>query len=644
MTTTTADPKEGQPTASKTQSWTRGSRELLYHALVQDRVLQKVYPGIMHFLLFWGFVIQIVGTIIAILQYPLFVPFTITFPQNTAYLGYEFIMDFAGIMILVGGLMAVFRRLVMRPKYLENRWDDWYALILIFTLAILGFCAAGFRIMVTQPEWRTWAPIGNLFAAFFASLNFGEQFHDAIHQTYFWSHIVVGLVFLGSIPFTKLRHMVTGPLKIFLQPDRPTGALEPIENIEEVEKLGAGQVDEFAPILMLDFDACVQCGRCEDVCPSTFSEMPYSPRVLIRDIRDAVHTSMINPNGKNPAAIFDDVMDKEYPWYCTTCGACIEACPLFVNPVDSVYELRRYLTLTTGEIPGAVGEALMGMERRGNPWSMPKENHAPYAKELGVRVLQPGEQVETLLYLGCAFGYDTRSQQAGRELIKILQAGEVDFGILGQAEACCGETARRLGHEYLFQVMAEENITTFGSISFERIVTPCAHCFNTLKNEYPQFGGNYEVIHHTELLSQLLSDSQIKVRESADHHHFTFHDSCYLGRYNQIYEDPRKALRSITNLEIREMERKKENGFCCGGGGGHMWMEIDPDTRINHRRLDEAVNQVQADTIITACPYCLIMFEDAISSKGIGETVRAMDISEVISNNIHPGGGPSTGE
>jgi Fe-S oxidoreductase len=286
----------------------------------------------------------------------------------------------------------------------------------------------------------------------------------------------------------------------------------------------------------------------------------------------------------------------------------------------------------------------MGMERRGNPWSMPKENRAPYAKELGVRILQPNDEVDTLLYLGCAFGFDSRSQQAGRELIKILQSAQVDFGILGQAETCCGETARRLGHEYLFQVMTEENIATFSSISFNKVVTPCAHCFNTLKNEYPQFGGNYNVLHHTEFLAQLIRENLIEIAPNEDNRNFTFHDSCYLGRYNKIYDDPRQILNMIPNLELSEMERTRENGFCCGGGGGHMWMEIDPETRINHRRLDEAVNQVQADTIITACPYCLIMFEDAISSKGVGETVKAMDISEVISDNIQSEGGPSLGD
>jgi Fe-S oxidoreductase/nitrate reductase gamma subunit len=632
--TTTIDAPIAETSPSRLSRWLHAGKELFVHALVQDRVIKKIYPGTMHFLLFWGFTIQIIGTIISLLQFELFTPFIITFPREGIYLGFELIMDIAGIMIILGGLMALFRRVVLRPAFLETRWDDWYALGLVFLLPIVGYFSAGFRIFASQPNWRNWTPVGNLFASMFAAFNIPEQAYDAFHQTFLWSHIGIGLIFVASIPFTKLRHLITGPLNIFFKTERPSAALEPIENIEEAEKLGAGQVDEFPSILMLEFDACVQCGRCEDVCPSTFSGMPYSPRILIRDIRDGVHATLINPNGKEPGALFGDIMESEYPWYCTTCGACIEACPLFVNPVDSVIELRRYLTLTTGDIPGAVGEALMGMERRGNPWSMPKENHASYTKELGVKVLQPGDETDVLLYIGCAFGYDTRSQQAGREFVKILQKAEVDFGILGPAEACCGETARRLGHEYLFQVMAEENIATFETIKFNRLVTPCAHCFNTLKNEYPQFGGNYQVLHHTELLAELLEEGRIKLKENREDGIISYHDSCYLGRYNRIYDDPRTILNSIPDLELSEMPRSKQDCFCCGGGGGHMWMEIDPATRINHRRLKEVMEDAHADTVVTACPYCLIMFEDAITSKGVGDAVNAMDISEIISKHV----------
>lgn len=614
--------------------WLFAIREFLKHALLQDRVLKRIYPGIMHFLLFWGVSIQLFGTGISLLQFELFTPFTISFPQEGAYLWFELIMDIAGGMILVGATMALFRRLVLRPETLKNRWDDWYAIGLLFLLPILGFSSEAMRISTTQPEWRAWAPIGNLLSRAFDGLRLNPITADTIHQTLYWTHIAAGLVFVISIPFTKLRHLITGPLNIILRPQRKAAALEPIANIEEAEKLGVGEMEEFPSHFLLGFDACVQCGRCEEVCPSWSSGMPYSPRALLRSLRDVMHQTLFNPDPNGEKSVFQADIDKEIPWRCTTCGACIEVCPMFINPVDAVIELRRYLTLTTGEIPSEVGEALMGMERRGNPWSMPKENHAPWAKELGIRVLQPGDQVDTLLFIGCAFGYDTRSQQAGQELARLLQEAQVDFGILGSAEACCGETARRLGHEYLFQVMAKENITALGSIQFKRIVTACAHCFNTLKNEYPQFGGQYLVQHHTEFLAELVTQGRFQLKENSDGQVYSFHDSCYLGRYNQIIEAPRQILSAIPSLDTTELPRRKQNTFCCGGGGGHMWMEIDPTTRINHRRLEEVIERAHADTVVTACPYCLIMFDDAIRSKGLGESVSVKDISEVLSEHI----------
>jgi Fe-S oxidoreductase len=302
---------------------------------------------------------------------------------------------------------------------------------------------------------------------------------------------------------------------------------------------------------------------------------------------------------------------------------------MFLDPVSAVIEMRRHLTLMTGDVPGSVGETLMQMERRGNPWGLPKEQHAPWAKELGVRVLQPGEEVDTLLYLGCAYGYDNRNQNAGRALVRLMQSAGLDFAILGDAEGCCGETARRMGHEYVFQVMAEENLETFNSVSFSRMVTPCAHCFNTLKNEYPAFGADFEVIHHSELIGELVEAGKLGQGSKANGDIFTYHDSCYLGRYNQIYDAPRKALDEIEGLTRTEMVNNKSGGFCCGGGGGHMWLETDPNTRINNARLEQ-VADIGADVVVTACPYCLIMLEDAIGSTGRSNQIAAKDLAEVL--------------
>jgi Fe-S oxidoreductase/nitrate reductase gamma subunit len=585
----------------------------------------------MHFLIFWGMVIQILGTIINILQYPLFVPFVLPWPRGTAYLWFELIMDIGGGMILVGLAMAFARRIFFKPSYLPNRRDDWYTLFLLFMITIVGFLSEAFRFLATNPAWQNWSPIGNLLAEGLSSLGVVVGPNAPVHAGLFWTHAALGFLFVVSLPFTKLRHLVTGPMNLVLRPFKSLGELETIEDLETADVLGAGEIGEYPSNALLSFDACTQCGRCESVCPSTIAGMPYSPRELINMLQSSMHSTLMGENGKSSDPLLGGFIDKDYAWLCTTCGACLYACPLFIDPVASAVELRRYLTMTTGEIPGSIGETLVQMERRGNPWGLPREEHAPWAKEMGVRVLQPGDKTDVLLFIGCAYAYDNRNHAAGRALIELLQEAEVDFAILGDAEGCCGETARRMGHEYVFQVMAEENMAAFSEVQFNRVVSGCAHCFNTLKNEYPHFGADFEVIHHTELLAELVASGRLQSKNQADGGTFTYHDSCYIGRYNEIYNQPREVLDRVDGLSLVEMPRNKENGFCCGGGGGHMWMETDPNTRINQQRLSEAVDQAKADVVVTACPYCLIMFDDAIRSKGVGEKITAIDIAEAFS-------------
>lgn len=619
------------PTTSKQPtSWFRRTIDFLLHAVVQDRVISRLYPGIMHIMIFWGMTIQVLGTIINLLQYPLFLPIELPWPTGNAYLGFELVMDIGGGMLLVGLLMAIARRAFFRPSYLQNRWDDWYVLILLLTITVLGFFSEATRLMAAQPTWRAWSPIGNGLAILLQNAG-GQVAPEApIHSYLFWAHSATGALFVVSLPFTKLRHLITGPLNILLRKLRPWGELETIEDLETAETLGVGMIEEFSSQSLLSFDACVQCGRCEDVCPATISGMAYSPRAVIYSLHRATHENLMGENGAEPKTLLEGFLDAETPWLCTTCGACLHVCPMFVDPVSAVVDLRRYLTLTTGEVPGSVGETLMQMERRGNPWGLPQEEHAPWAKELGVRVLQPGDRTDVLLYIGCAYGYDNRNQAAGKALAEILQKADVDFAILGTAEGCCGETARRMGHEYIFQVMAEENLATFGSVEFNRMVTPCAHCFNTLKNEYPRFGADFEVQHHTQYLAELNAAGKLGMNGSLAGKQITFHDSCYLGRYNDIYEGPRRVLDQLEGVSRTEMSRHHSNAFCCGGGGGHMWMETDPNTRINQRRLQQVMEEAKADIVVTACPYCLIMFDDAIRSKGVGEQVAAIDIAEAI--------------
>jgi len=601
-------------------------KDFFVQIIAQVRILKKAYPGIMHFLIFWGVVIQVLGTIINILQMKLFLPWVIsTFPRNNWYLAYELAMDIAGLFILLGVLMAAFRRYVLRPKTLETHWDDTVALVLLFLIVFVGFTNEGIRLLVTTPPWAQWSPVGNWVAGLMSGMGFPVDQAAAVHDALVWIHVALALLLVGLIPFTKMRHMVNTPLNILLRNRHQEGAIEKIEDIETTELLGVGKITEFTPLQLLSFDACLRCGRCEVACPATSSGMPYSPKDLVQSLRKFMSTSLVHDEANPDSELSPGIFSDDYAWYCTTCGACLVECPAFIRPVDEIVDLRRYQLLTTGKMPKSVGDTMRNMERQGNPWGMPPENRMAWAEGLDVRELAPGDQTDVLLFTGCAAAFDERNKKVTRALVKVLNKLNVDFAVLGFDEMCCGETARRMGHEYIFQEFAKQNIETFGKVNFNRIVTPCAHCFNTLKNEYPQMGGDYTVEHHSEYLAGL--DIPHVTGDKMDGK-LTLHDSCYLGRYNNIYSAPRKLLDNAGITRI-EMVRQKENSFCCGGGGGGMWMETDASTRINHRRLQDALD-VKADVVATACPYCLIMFDDAVSSKGIGDDIKIMDIAEIL--------------
>jgi Fe-S oxidoreductase/nitrate reductase gamma subunit len=609
-------------------------KDFFIHALGQVRVLKKAYPGLMHALIFWGVTIQVLGTALNLMQMQLFIPLIeLPFPRGGAYLAYELVMDLAGIAILAGVSMALFRRLALRPKSLETRWDDYYALALLGLIPIAGFMLEATRLLSAAPPWSGWSPVGNFLARIFGAFGMTSGTAAGLHTLLFWTHAALGLTLFASIPFTKLRHLVFTPLNVVVRSRRKDGVLAMIENIEETELLGVGKITEFTPRQLLSLDACVRCGRCEEVCPAAISGMAYSPRTLIRALRDDMVATLNATYGKNEHELLGDVLAEELPWSCTTCGACLVRCPAFVNPVDEIIDLRRYQVLTTGKMPKTVGESLRNMERQGNPWGMPPEERLAWAEGLEVRELTPGDETDVLLFLGCAFAFDERNKKVARSFAGLLQKMGVDFGILGMDEMCCGETARRLGHEYLFQVLAQDNIAILSQIKFNRIVTQCPHCFNTLKEEYPQFGGDFKVQHYTEYMaeSSILTDLAA-ANDSTSSARLAYHDSCYLGRYNQIYQAPRQLLDQVGTNRV-EMLRREENSFCCGGGGGQMWLETDAETRINHRRLEDA-KEVQAEVVATACPYCLIMFDDAIRSKGLGDDIQVVDIAEILEKNL----------
>jgi Fe-S oxidoreductase len=612
--------------------------DLFVNAVLQVRIWDRAYPGLMHVLIFGGVTIQVLGTFINLTQMPLFIPLLeLPIPRGTGYIIFELVMDLAGVAILIGVAMATFRRLVLRPKTQETSWDDYYALIMLALIPLVGFTIEATRFVSTSPPWAAWSPVGSWVANLMRSAGMTPEAAAGFHRSLVITHVLLGLVLVASIPFTKLRHLIYTPLNIFFKPQRKSSVLEKIDDIEEAEILGVGKVSEFTPQQLLSFDACVRCGRCEEACPVALSGMEYSPRDFIQSMRHLMQTNLVqsNGNGQSDEEILGSQIPEETPWFCTTCGACLDRCPAFVNPIDEIVDLRRYQVLTTGKMPKSIGDVLRNMERQGNPWGMPPEERVSWTEGLEVRQLEPGDETDVLLFLGCAYAFDERNKNVARSIIHLLNNAQVDYGILGLDEMCCGETSRRLGHEYLFQVMVEQNLEIFASVKFNRIVTPCPHCLNTLKNEYSQFGDQLEVQHLTELLAENMTNSDFSPNGDSLEGRLAFHDSCYLGRYNQVYNQPRQLLNDA-KVNLAEMSRKGEDSFCCGGGGGQMWMETDADTRINHRRLEDAI-ETNAEFVATACPYCLLMFDDAIRSKGIGEQIQVMDVAEVLVNQLGEG-------
>jgi heterodisulfide reductase subunit C/nitrate reductase gamma subunit len=436
-----------QPESKSTSSFFEKAklriRDFFVHALGQVRILKKAYPGIMHFLIFWGVTIQVLGTIINILNMLLFFPWVITFPRGTAYLVYEVVMDLAGLAILIGVTMAFFRRLILRPKTLETRWDDYYALSLLALIPILGFSMEATRLLATNPPWAAYSPIGNLVAQLFISLGMTPLVATNMHDILFWIHAAVALTLIASIPLTKMRHLVYAPLHVIFRPLRKTGELEKIENIDQAEVLGVGKVSEFTSEQLLSFDACLNCGRCEAACPSNISGMDYSPRTLIQTLRKTMVESLETSKGKASQDLFAGAFTESYPWQCTTCGACTLLCPAFINPVDEIVDMRRYQALTTGKVPKSVADALRNIERQGNPWGIPAQDRLNWSEGLNLRELSPGDETDVLYFVGCASAFDDRNKKVARSFVNLLNKAGVNYGVLGFDETCCGETGFR---------------------------------------------------------------------------------------------------------------------------------------------------------------------------------------------------------
>ena len=604
-------------------------------------LLRDPAAGIMHSMIYFGFLVLLAVTTVLEIDHQM--PESLKFLHGTTYQAYSFVGDAAGLVFLAGIVWAIVRRYVQRPYRIRIKTRAEHAVILgtFFVIGITGFAAEMFRIAVEgRPEYEEWSFVGYPLSSLVDGWSISTL--DTWHQWSWIIHVVSFIVFLAILPVTMLRHMFTSPLNMYLKDKtRPKGAMRPMPNLEEteLESFGASTIEDFTWKQLLDLDACTMCGRCTSVCPAHATGKPLDPREIVLkagQVMAATGSPVVSPPlgvdseiTVSADSLFERITPEEV-WACTTCKACDDICPVNIDITDKIFDMRRYLSLMESDFPVELGNAYRAMENQMNPWGMNQGERGDWAEGIeGVNIVDPGEalQSEYLYWVGCAGSFDDKNKKVTQAMAQLLRRAGIDVAILGPSEMCTGDSARRSGNEYLFQMLAQPNVEMLNDMGVKKIITQCPHCFNTLLNEYPQIGGNYEVIHHTQLLEQLIETGQLDVSGATLEDRITYHDSCYLGRHNDVYLAPRKVVTSIKGIEVVEMPRNGTKGMCCGAGGARMWMEEHTGTKVNDERAAEALS-TGASRVATACPFCYIMLDDGVKAAGVEEEeVRVADIS-----------------
>jgi Fe-S oxidoreductase/nitrate reductase gamma subunit len=632
--------RAGRP-AGRANNWWKRTGGFLYLAVVEgifhrkflgvERPLRprEFYPGLMHFFIFSGFVVFLLATIVGIWE---------KYLVGNVYLAFSVIVDSFGILAVIGILMALYRRYVWKPERLDNRWEDLAALLILLVGILTGFAVEGLRIAATELQthagWAVWSPGGWVLAKAFSGMS--QSALLGWHVGMWWFHIVFALGLFVYLAFvnSRLYHIIWDPVNIFFRNLEPRGALSPVD-FEKTELFGAGKIEDFTWKQLLDLDACTRCGRCQDACPAYYSGKTLNPKQVIQDLKDhlyAVYPGLLSLKAtESRREMPGEVITDEIIWDCTTCRACQQACPIYIEHVDKIVDMRRNLAMEKSRFPEAVQEALKCLGTRGHPYRGTTSTRTTWCEGLDIKSISEESDIDVLYWVGCSAALDDRNMKVARATARVLQAAGIKFAILGDEETCCGDPARRMGDEYLFQTICQQNIEILKGHGVKKILTTCPHCFNSLKNEYPQFGGGFEVVHHTRFFAGLIKEGRLKVNRSAAKK-AAYHDSCYLGRYNDIYDEPRDILKAVNDSNV-ELPRHKTNSFCCGGGGGHIWMEEAPDKHVSERRMEEVISS-GVECLATACPYCLTMFDDAIKAKEAEESVTAMDLSELLADSL----------
>jgi Fe-S oxidoreductase/nitrate reductase gamma subunit len=625
----------GQPAQRFDRPWLRFKR-LMVHAVLQLNTWRDPLAGVFHAMLFWGIVTLTIATTVVLIHHD----FHLRIMQGRFYLYFQSLfVDVLGALALVGALMAAGRRWITRPSQLVYTDQANWILVLLIAILATGFLVEGWRMAVTKDPWAAWSPCGLLVARASSMLAKADTLRFG-HAVMWWLHLVLVFGLIAWAPYTKLMHVLTAPLNIYTSNlDSPTGRLRAID-FESATSLGVNSLEQFTWKDLLDLDSCTECGRCTAACPAHRVGKQLSPRDLILDLgrlqraSDLTSLVKVSTGGDDqykPALPLIDTspaLSQEALWQCTTCAACVDACPVGIEQLTKIVEMRRYQVMEEAEFPALLQDALASLEERGHPFRGAAFSRLNWADGLNVPVAADGAPFDVLLWVGCAGALVERSQRTTRALAQLLTRAGTKFAMLGREEKCTGDLARRVGNEFLFESLVQDNIATFEKYDVRTLVTPCPHCFHSLKNEYPRWGSKVEVFHHTTFLAKLIGEGRLAV-DNPQARSITLHDACYLARHNQIIDTPRALLTRATTQPLREMAAHGKQGFCCGGGGGMSFLDEPSGQRVNQERARQALS-CGADTVAVACPFCTTMLEDGLRAVQDEPTMTVRDVAEVL--------------
>lgn len=642
------------------KTWPKRIENTIVYAFGQKKFFGSDQPaGIMHAIIFWGFVTLSLQVITMFVR-GWFPDFYLPGFQIEALSGpYGLLKDILEVGVMISVVIAMYRWLIQKPRRLygilpaeerlakKSHAEAILILAFIFTIMLTGLLYdAGRMVILFDGEInieKHWQPVSHALSGLFAG---DPNLADIVSTAAWWIHNLVVLVFLNLLPISKHFHIITSIPNVFFGKVAPKGRLPKKDYSGDGALFGRSQIKHFTQKQVLDMYSCTECGRCASVCPAARTGKPLAPRQFLLDLRDTLYGAQSNLLKKDAFQQDMDVVvgegkpvSDEVVWSCVACRACEEACPVNIEYVDKIMDIRQHLTQEVSRFPAELSRAFQGMERNSNPWGIAASERAAWADGLDVPLISQKKDVEYLYYVGCGGSFDANNKGATQSFVKILKEAGVSFAILGTEELCNGDSARRLGNEYLFQTMAEALATTINGYGVKKILTNCPHCFNTLKNEYPDFGGKWQVEHAAAVVMKLIDQGKIKLTEQFLKK-VVYHDSCYYGRFNDIYDEPRNLIKAIMGTTLEEMVNCKKGGTCCGAGGGRMWVEEKADQRVNVMRTEEALEK-NPDVICTSCPFCRIMIGSGVNEKGLQDKVGVMDVMEVVAKSLNKNPAPT---